>query len=278
MLKKLAQLLQDSQLSLFNADADGVLPLTPKPPGETQPPSSSKTLRELSLGEHRVAYELRRARRRSIGFVVSTEGLRVSAPRWLPQADIERALLQKSDWILRKLVEQGERARRVEAARIEWRDGGTLKYLGQPIWLRLDPEQTGARLDESGALLRLGLPLQAREEQVRDLAQAWLKRRARAVFEPRCQFFAQALNVQMTHLRLSSAQTRWGSASVDGSIRLNWRLIHFSPAIIDYVVAHELAHLREMNHSARFWDVVRSVLPEFEQARSQLREESIIAE
>lgn len=277
MLKRLAQLLQDSQLSLFNADTESVSPRVAKASGPADSPSARST-RELSLGEHRVAYELRRARRRSIGFVVSTEGLRVSAPRWLPQADIERALLQKSDWILRKLVEQGERARRVEAARIEWREGGMLRYLGQPLWLRLDPNLTGVRLDETGALLLLGLPTQASEEQVRDLVQAWLKRRARAVFEPRCQHFAQALGVEMKHLRLSSAQTRWGSASVDGSIRLNWRLIHFSPAIIDYVVAHELAHLREMNHSARFWEVVRSVLPEFEQARSQLRDESIIAE
>ncbi len=263
MLKRLAQ------LSLFGAE-----PPAPSP----SPVAAPGPQRELHLGEHRVAYELRRARRRSIGFVVGSEGLRVSAPRWLPQADIERALLQKSDWILRKLVEQGERAQRVEAARIEWRDGGMLKFLGRPVWLRLDPAATGVRLDDSGALLLLGLPLSASQEQVRDTVQAWLKRRARAVFEPRCQHFAQALGVQMTQLRLSSAQTRWGSASVDGTIRLNWRLIHFAPDIIDYVVAHELAHLREMNHSARFWAVVASVLPDYQVARGRLREESIIAE
>ena len=79
----------------------------------------------------------------------------------------------------------------------------------------------------------------------------------------------------MKRLRLSSAQTRWGSASSDGSVRLNWRLIHFTPAIIDYVVAHELAHLLEMNHSPAFWQVVRLVLPGFEQAREALRQESI---
>jgi predicted metal-dependent hydrolase len=274
MLKRLAKLLQEPpQLSLFGAE----------PAAQAPTPSVRKSVTpsprcELQLGENRVAYELRRARRRSIGFVVGSEGLRVSAPRWLPQADIERALLQKSDWILRKLIEQGERARRVEAARIDWRDGGSLNFLGQMIWLRLDPLLRGARLDESGAVLILGLPLEASQEQVRDAAQAWLKKRAKEYFEPRCQHFAAALGVRMTHLRLSSAQTRWGSASADGSIRLNWRLIHFAPAIIDYVVAHELAHLREMNHSPRFWAVVGSVLPDYEAARRSLREESIIAE
>jgi predicted metal-dependent hydrolase len=77
--------------------------------------------------------------------------------------------------------------------------------------------------------------------------------------------------VAYTRLSLSSAQTRWGSASSNGTIRLNWRLIHFPMSSIDYVVAHELAHLREMNHSPRFWDVVRSVLPDYEQLRGSLR-------
>jgi predicted metal-dependent hydrolase len=77
----------------------------------------------------------------------------------------------------------------------------------------------------------------------------------------------------MTHLSLSSAATRWGSASADGRIRLNWRLVHFAMPVIDYVVAHELAHLREMNHSPAFWEVVRTALPGFEQARGALRHE-----
>jgi predicted metal-dependent hydrolase len=81
----------------------------------------------------------------------------------------------------------------------------------------------------------------------------------------------------VTRLSLSSASTRWGSASADGSIRLNWRLVHFGLPVIDYVVAHELAHLREMNHSEAFWDVVRSVMPDFEQARGTLRHEVLPA-
>ncbi|MEL4177711.1 M48 family metallopeptidase [Roseateles sp. PN1] len=277
MRKRLAQLLQDAQLSLFGPEVLST-PATPTPVLAAQHLPNPRAQRELRLGEQRVAYELKRARRRSIGFVVGSEGLRVSAPRWLPQEDIERALVQKSDWILRKLVEQRERARRVEAARIEWRDGASLNFLGTRLTLRLGAAQAGVNLDESAQLLHLHLPVLSSEDEVREAVQAWLKRRARALFEPRCAHFAAALGVQMTSLRLSSAQTRWGSASADGSIRLNWRLIHFSPAIIDYVVAHELAHLREMNHSPRFWAVVASVLPDFERARAQLREESIIAE
>lgn len=276
MRKRLAQLLQDAQLSLFGPEVLSTSAPTPVLAAPQLP--NPRAQRELRLGEQRVAYELKRARRRSIGFVVGSEGLRVSAPRWLPQEDIERALVQKSNWILRKLVEQRERARRVAAARIEWRDGAGMNYLGTRLTLRLGAAQAGVTLDEEAQLLHLHLPVLSSEDEVREAVQAWLKRRARALFEPRCAYFAAALGVQMTSLRLSSAQTRWGSASADGSIRLNWRLIHFSPAIIDYVVAHELAHLREMNHSPRFWAVVASVLPDYERARAQLREESIIAE
>ncbi|MES1163309.1 MAG: DUF2145 domain-containing protein, partial [Rhizobacter sp.] len=120
--------------------------------------------------------------------------------------------------------------------------------------------------------LHIGLPHTAAPAQIRDAVQSWLQRQARRVFEERCQLYTQRLGVRYTRLTLSSAQTRWGSASADGSIRLNWRLIHFALPTIDYVVTHELAHLREMNHSPRFWDVVRSVLPDYERSRETLKD------
>ena len=90
--------------------------------------------------------------------------------------------------------------------------------------------------------------------------QSWLQRQARRVFAERCRALRRPRSAcACTRLALSSAQTRWGSANANGAVRLNWRLIHFALPTIDYVVAHELAHLREMNHSPRFWDVVRSV-------------------
>ncbi|WP_422017903.1 M48 family metallopeptidase [Roseateles sp.] len=266
--KRPAPLLQDSQLSLFGAEAD----LAPAEPG------SAKARHELWLGQHRVGYELRRARRRSIGFVVGPQGLRVSAPRWVPVTDIEQALHHKGEWILRKLVEQRERQQRMQAARIDWTDGGRLPYLGEALTMVVSPGERGVTWDAATRELHLPLPHGAAAEQIRDLTQSWLQARAKEDFLPRCRQFADRLGVAMTSLRLSSAQTRWGSASADGSIRLNWRLIHFAPAIIDYVVAHELAHLREMNHSPAFWDTVRSVLPDFERSREALREESIVVQ
>jgi predicted metal-dependent hydrolase len=237
--------------------------------------------RKVHLNGHVVEYAFRRARRRSVGFVVGMEGLSVSAPRWVPLADVEAALQSKAPWVLRKLQEQDERRRRLQAAKMEWCDGTSLPFLGETVIVVLDPRATGAVLNTDAQslpgvprlTLHVGLPQQATPEQIRDTVQSWLQRQARRVFEERCRHFTQQLGVRMTRLALSSASTRWGSASADGSIRLNWRLIHFALPTIDYVVAHELAHLREMNHSAAFWEVVRSVLPNYEQVRSTLKDD-----
>ncbi|MBO9677072.1 MAG: M48 family metallopeptidase [Acidovorax sp.] len=236
--------------------------------------------REVLLGGARVAYQLQRARRRSIGFTVGPEGLSVRAPGWVTLAAVDAALQEKSGWILRKLGEADERRRRQASARIRWADGAQLPYLGEPLTVVLDPAQQ--RSGRGGALahgeggrreLHIGLSSGAAPAQIRDAVQAWLMREARRRFTERLDHFAPLLGVRWNSLRLSSAQTRWGSARSDGAIRLNWRLLHYRQAIIDYVVVHELSHLRVMDHSPRFWDTVARVVPDYAELRNQLRDE-----
>lgn len=271
--------------SVVAAPAPAPAPAEPEPrpalpAAEFRHPRSD---REIRLQQHVIGYALQRVRRRSIGFVVGPEGLAVKAPRWVGLADIEAALHEKAAWILRKLREQRERAARLQAARVDWRDGAGFPFLGETVIVVLDPRATGAILNTDAAALpgvprlalHVGLPQSAAPEQIRDAVQSWLQRQARRVFEERVRHFAERLGVRCTRLALSSAQTRWGSASADGSVRLNWRLVHFALPTIDYVVAHELAHLREMNHSPRFWDVVRSVLPDYERHRGTLKDDAL---
>lgn len=253
--------------------------------------------REVQLGNAVVGYEFRRAKRRTIGFVVGEEGLVVRAPKWVPLYEVDAAVREKSDWILRKLVETRERHERLEATRIDWRDGAALPFLGESIVVVLDPRHAftsvGGELKVNAVLhtdeaapnmtlagvprltLHVGLSQNAAPEQIRDAVQAWLMRQAKRLFTERLDHFAPRLQVQWRKLSLSSAGTRWGSARVDGSIWLNWRLIHFNQRVIDYVVAHELSHLRVMDHSPKFWDTVRTVVPDYSALRSQLRDEAI---
>jgi predicted metal-dependent hydrolase len=275
-------------LDFFAAD-----PSPPAPPGPAaSSPAPDKTVapephyshpqanRKTVLAGVHVAYAFRRARRRTIGFSVGADGLAVSAPSWVPLREVESAVQEKADWIVRKLKETRQRQVQLESARIVWRDGAQLSLLGQPLTVRLDPGHHYARGEQlqgepGHQCLILGLAQQAAPEQIRDAAQAWLMQRARSHFEERLQHFAPRLGVQWRRLALSSASTRWGSAAADGSIRLHWRLIHFSPQVIDYVVVHELSHLRVMDHSPRFWETVGAVVPDYPQLRAQLQQQSL---
>ena len=256
-------------------------------PHELQGLEHPQASRRIQLRGTTVLYLFRRSRRRTIGMAVGPDGLEVSAPRWVPLGEVEAALLEKQDWILRKLQEMQARQQRLQGARIDWRDGVELPYLGQGMRVVLAPDhpfrEWGAQLlpltpEEPGTAayqLRVGLPHHATAQQLRDAVQAWLMRRAREHFTERLQHFAPRLGVQWHKLSLSSAATRWGSASADGSIRLNWRLIHFKPEVIDYVVVHELCHLQVMNHSPAFWDTVGQVLPDYAERRAQLKDEAL---
>lgn len=242
--------------------------------------------RETRLGHAIVGYEFTRAKRRTIGFMVGPDGLVVRAPRWTPLHEVEAALQEKGTWILRKLQESQERQGRLESARIVWQNGAQVPYLGGVIHLVLDAglqsRGAGGQLlvsvgpdGASESRLHLRLASTATEQQIRDAAQSWLMRQARENFQARLAHFAPLLGVQWTRFRLSSAGTRWGSASADGSVRLNWRLIHFRQPVIDYVVAHELSHLRVMDHSPRFWDTVASVVPDYATLRRQLKDDAM---
>jgi predicted metal-dependent hydrolase len=245
-----------------------------------------RATREALLNEVAVAYEFRRSKRRTIGFSVGADGLAVSAPKWVPLHEVDKAVLEKSAWIVKKLRETRDRHDRLESARIDWRNGATLPFLGEQVQVIIDPGHAfagvGAELgppvaEPAGAFrsLQVALPLSATPAQIRDAVQAWLMRQARQYFIERLTHFSPQLGVQWRKLNLSSAGTRWGSASADGSIRLNWRLVHFKPSVIDYVVVHELSHLRVMDHSPRFWDTVRTVVPDYAELRGQLKDDAI---
>jgi predicted metal-dependent hydrolase len=240
--------------------------------------------RQVRLDGAVVAYSFARGKRRTIGFSIGPDGLAVRAPRWTPLGEVDAALQEKAAWILRKLVETRERQASQQQAQVVWQAGAELPYLGQTVRVVLDAghgfaakgAHLAADVDGTGTrLLQVALPQAATPEQVRDAVQAWLMRQAKELFAARLDHFAPQLQVQWKKLSLSNAGTRWGSAKSDGSIRLNWRLIHFSPAVVDYVVAHELSHLRVMDHSPRFWDTVRSVVPDYADLRGQLKDPAI---
>ena len=261
--------------------------MAPSAPPASDAPAGPR-VRQTVLAQETVPYVLVRARRRTIGMLVGPDGLEVRAPRWVGLREIEAALQEKADWIVRKLAEVRDLKRRQMEQAIDWREGATFPYLGQPVRLSLGPppaQPDGGRsrppcwvVSPGESVLYLGLPPQAQTAQVRDAVQSWLMRQARAHFTERLNHFAAQAGVCWTALALSGARTRWGSASADGRIRLNWRLMHLKPALIDYVVVHELSHLKVMNHSPSFWDAVGRVMPDYSTLRKELREHALNSE
>ena len=228
----------------------------------------------VELNRVSVAYLLVRSSRRSIGMEVSALGLTVRAPLRASHTVIESVLREKTRWILQKL---SDRAVRVDSTpRVHWQDGSSMPFLGGELQLRLHPQapRTGELLSIGPQrwVLHLRADVEASAEQVRAVVAAWWLRHARQLLTERLQHYAPAMGVQWRSLRLSNARTRWGSAKADGSIMLNWRLLHYRLPVLDYVVIHELAHLRHMDHSPRFWAVVESVCPDYLQLRQALKQ------
>lgn len=209
-----------------------------------------------------VSYTLRRDRRR-LSMRIDERGLRVGAPRLVPLAEIEAFIRGHGDWVLQKLDEHVNRA---APRALTIRDGARLPVLGEEFGVRLTGGANRGFWQDKELWLaaRPGADLSA-------LARRALQRRALEHFRPRLTETVARIGQPVPPLALSSARTRWGSCSARSGIRLNWRLIHLPPALVDYVIAHEAAHLVEMNHGPRFWAVVERLCPDWRTARSELK-------
>jgi predicted metal-dependent hydrolase len=266
-------------LPFEHAPATAPAPAPPSPRGNVPSGELSKPKplpegvrqRRVLFGAQALDYRLKRSARRTIGFCIDATGLTITAPRWVTIADIETAIGDKQGWIFRKLAEWQTRVEQRALPRIEWQDGAEFPFLGKTIRVSLNPSASTPSFDADTNVLALALPAFADAQQIKDRVQGWLQSEAKRIFGERLAVYAEKLGAEYRAYALSSAATRWGSCSSDGKIRLNWRLIHFPLSIIDYVVAHELAHLREMNHSPRFWKTVESIFPEFREARHTLK-------
>lgn len=234
--------------------------------------------REVATPAQTIGFVLQRSRRKSIGLVINDDGLQVTAPNWVTLGQIDAAVAEKAPWIIDKLRALRARQQHLATADTLWQHGGSIPYLGRRIVLELNGARKTASFSgkafepRDGDILSLALPPDAERKRIRDSVHAWLQQQAKEWFDRRLRHFLDANKLTIGRWRLSSAATRWGSCNSDGNIMLNWRLIHFEHDVIDYVIAHEIAHLREMNHSKDFWREVGRILPGFERARDVLRQ------
>ena len=198
---------------------------------------------------------------------VDERGLTVSVPWRTSERYIARFLQDSAAWVLRKL-EARESQRPLARA---WRDGELLDYLGRQLRVTLSKQDDYSLAQlQDGDILSLSLPAPHDPAKVRASLVKWYRRQALRYFHARVQYFSGALGVETPRVLLSNARSQWGSCNVRREVRLSWRLMQAAPHVVDYVVAHELSHLKEMNHSARFWHIVERLCPDYASARAEL--------
>ena len=220
----------------------------------------------VALDGRLVEYAIRRnPRRRTITLTIDERGLRIGAPWHATEHAIVREIHRHAAWVLRKLAEWAGR----RPAPCTWQDGETIMLLGEPLRLTVLPHLRPVEL--RGGRLELGCGAPCGPAQVEAEVGRWLRGQALACFGERAERYAPLLGVRAPSIRLSNARTRWGSCHPAGHVLLNWRLVHLPLPLVDYVVVHELAHLRELNHSARFWRLVAAVVPDHAERRAAIR-------
>lgn len=210
-------------------------------------------------------YKIIRSKRKTLSLQITRDAvLEVRVPLWLPEEQIDAFVHSKQGWIEKNMAACRELA--AERASFTLHYGGTALLRGQerPIIAGAGKK---ARFEDGSFVLPAGLDRAMLKQAVvrlyRQLAQELLPQKAA--------HYAQLMRLTPSAVKINSAKTRWGSCSSKGSINFSWRLIMADDALIDYVVVHELAHLRELNHSPRFWAVVASALPDYQNRKQQLR-------
>jgi predicted metal-dependent hydrolase len=225
-------------------------------------PTPQPKARQLLIAGRIVDYRLKTGVRR-LSMSIDERGLRLAAPSSMPLTEIEAFANSHGAWVLRKL---DELSRTNQPRHVSIKDGVRLPFLGDEIEVRIVSGANRVRWMEQC------LMLEARDDaDLGQLAIRGLKARALTHFGERLAHYTAQLNLPAPPLGLSAARTRWGSCSRTSGIRINWRLIHLPAHIGDYVVAHEAAHLLEMNHSNRFWRVVGMLYPDWQTARNELK-------
>lgn len=214
-----------------------------------------------------IPYQLERRSRKTVGMRISPDGLVVHAPKRISHSQLEQLLLTKAGWIRKKLEAQQDNL----VAPIQWQDGTSLLLLGNDISLSVKHDARSRAVEYLPGILQVALPAPEDTTTIARKVLQWYRKQAMADFGRRLEILSAKLGVPVPPLFLSNARSRWGSCNSRGEVRLNWRLLQAPPHIINYVICHELAHLKQMNHSAKFWAIVEKICPDYKRAEKELK-------
>jgi len=229
---------------------------------------SEVRLHEIELLGESVEYELRRSGDASEPRIdVDIHGVTVVLPEYTDSQPTE-LLKENASWVLEK--RRGYQRYREEAPERTFEAGEMFPYLGEPHELVVEPRQSHATSDQNIQLRQSTVE----QSSLKQVLQNFYRSRARHHFADRADQYASRMGVEYEQIEIRNQRTKWGSCSTSGTLGLNWRLMMASPEVIDYIMVHELAHLRESNHTQAFWDFVAEHDPDYVEHAKWLKQNS----
>ena len=228
--------------------------------------------RIATIDGHAVEIE-RSGRRKTVSIQVGEAGVRVLAPRWVPHREIHDFVEEKSRWITAKLREQRARPRPIPRT---YETGEQFVFLGRELTLVIRAGKGGRPFIMADSLIVEIAPAitdrETRRRAVRHQLEWWYRDRAAELFGRMVPAHAAALGVTPKSIGFKSYKARWGSCSAAGALSFDWRLAMAPEPVVDYVAAHEVAHLRHLDHSPAFWQCVYALCPNLAGNRRWLRD------
>ena len=232
-------------------------------------------LSRVQFGDVTIEYEVHRSQRRRKTVQITMDGGRVlvAAPVDTSASNLEAIVHKRAPWILRQSPGPS-----LHAPRKRFVSGETLPYLGRNVRLIVesaDVPSTQVRFDHW--CFRIAVPIvldeTRRYEEIRKVVVQWYRKRASRRLPQTVELWRKRMGLPGSpEVLIRDQRQRWGSCAPDGTLRFNWRVVMLTPALIDYVVIHELTHLRVNGHSKEFWVLMSKTMPDAQLHRRKLRE------
>jgi len=209
-----------------------------------------------------------RSKRKTLSISIGLDLIiKVKAPYWVTNREIEEFILKNKEWISLKLSQM---SRKPKAEPKKYSDGEKFLFLGKEIRLRFSLGKDFV-ITEDGELL---IPVLFSNDP-RTMIIQWYKKQAEKIIKERCLSMSKLIGIKPKAIKINSARTRWGSCSRKGSLNFTWKLIMAPTFVVDYVILHELAHLIHHNHSNEYWKVVEQLMPDYMLAEKWLKKNHI---
>lgn len=231
-------------------------------------------IRYLQVGPTDIPYEFKRSTRaRRMRITIRPQGVVVVAPFFVAERTVTRFVESKKQWVFKKTEQL--RRQSFEIAPLRFVSGSKIPYRGKRIRLKVEPWAT----DTINVCFRHGfivrVPFHERTADgngsIKEAIETWMRKRVATDAESFVESHGRRHGLNPLGIRVKDQKHLWGSCGKNGMIHLNWRLIFAPKPILEYVVAHELCHLRQRNHSARFWSLMQEVMPDYDSRRQWLR-------